>query len=140
MTAGCGSDSPPTTGPLSAAEWREKVNALCAEIGPKIRRVPRPRAESEIASFVAAVIPLWKREEDGVRALVPPAELATTARELVEALGYVNIALLEIHISTQRNDGLRRFDAVRRSEAAARDVKLKAQVLRLPACARQRIP
>ncbi len=142
-TAGCGGggdSSPVSDTSLTAAEWRKEANAVCRDIGRKVRKEPLPQAESEIAAFVVAVIPLWKREEDGIRALTPPAELDAAARELADALGYVNVALLEIHIATQRNDGFRRFDAVRQGRGAVRHVKLKARALGLQACAKQRIP
>ena len=81
----------------------------------RIRAVRVPVAEAQILPFTAEVIPLWKQEEEEIRALVPPSQLATRAEELADALSEVNVALLEIHIATQRNDGLRRYS---RSSAA----------------------
>ena len=81
-----------------------------------------PVAEAQILPFTAEVIPLWKQEEERIRALVPPSQLATRAEELADALSEVNVALLEIHIATQRNDGLRRYFALQRSATAARGV------------------
>jgi hypothetical protein len=139
--AGCGGDSTSVSDTrLTAAEWRQEANALCREIGPKIRAVRRPVAEAEIPAFTAEVIPLWKREEEGLRALATPPELVTPAGELADALSEVNLSLLEIHIATQRRDGQRRYDALQRSDTAARGVKLRSGALGLPACARQRVP
>jgi hypothetical protein len=141
LASGCSGNSTSVSDtPLTAAQWRWAANELCREIGPEIRAVPRPRATGEILPFTAKVIPLWKREEDRLRALAPPTQLATPAEELADALSEVNVALLEIHIATQRNDGMRRYYAVQRSDTAARGVKLRSRALGLAACARQRVP
>jgi hypothetical protein len=139
LVAGCGDDST-SANTLTAAEWRREANALCRELGRRIRAVPRPPMEDRILDFTAAVTPLWKREEDELRALVPPPELATRAEELADALAQVNVGLLEIHIATERNDGDRRNEGIERSEGAGREVKQRSQDLGLSACAAQRIP
>lgn len=138
--AGCGGGSNADSEALSAAEWRREANVLCKDIGGRVRAVPVPRTEHAILAFTSEVIPLWKQEEDRLRALAPPEELEVRAGELADALAEINVALLEIHIATQRNDGIRRFEAVQRSETAARGVKLRSRDLELPACASQRIP
>ena len=139
VVAGCGSEGSASS-TLTPAEWRQQVNAICREIGAKIRGVRVPVAEAQILPFTAKVIPLWKQEEERIRALVPPNQLATRAEELADALSEVNVALLEIHIATQRDDGLRRYFALQRSATAARGVRLRSRALGLPACARQRVP
>ncbi len=139
VVAGCGSKGSASS-TLTPAEWRQQVNAICKEIGPRIRAVRVPVAEAQILPFTAEVIPLWKQEEERIRALVAPSQLATRAEELADALSEVNVALLEIHIATQRNDGLRRYFALQRSATAARGVRLRSRALGLPACARQRVP
>jgi hypothetical protein len=138
VVAGCGSTGSASS-TLTAAEWRREANAICRAIGPKIRAVRRPVAETQILPFTAKVIPLWKSEEERLRALVPPSELAIPAEELADALSEVNLSLLEIHIATQRNDGLRRYYAVRRLDTAGRGVRLRSRGLDLPACAAQRV-
>jgi hypothetical protein len=138
VVAGCGSKGSASS-TLSAAEWRRQVSSICREIGPEIRAVRRPVTEAQILPFTAKVIPLWKSEEERLRALVPPRQLAIPAEELADALSEVNLSLLEIHIATQRNDGLRRYYAVRRLDTAGRGVNLRSQALGLPACARQRV-
>jgi hypothetical protein len=138
VVAGCGTTGSASS-TLTADEWRREANAICRQIGPEIRAVRRPVAEAQILPFTAKVIPLWKSEEEGLRALVPPRQLATPAEELADALSEVNLSLLEIHIATQRNDGLRRYYAVRRLDTAGRGVKLRSRALGLPACATQRV-
>jgi hypothetical protein len=138
VVAGCGSKGS-ASATLTAAEWRREANAICRAIGPKIRAVRRPVAETQILPFTAKVIPLWKSEEERLRALVPPGELAIPAEELADALSEVNLSLLEIHIATQRDDGLRRYYAVRRLDTAGRGVRLRSRALDLPACAAQRV-
>jgi hypothetical protein len=86
------------------------------------------------------VIPLWKEEEDRIRALAHPPELVDGAEELADALAELNVSLLEIHVATQRNDTSRRTDGIRRGEAAGQRIKLAALELRLHACVAQRIP
>jgi hypothetical protein len=139
LVAGCGSEGSASS-KLTTAEWRRETNAICREVGAKIRAVRVPVAEAQILPFTAEVIPLWKQEEERIRALVPPSQLAVRAEELADALSEVNVALLEIHIATQRNDGLRRYFALQRSATAARGVRLRSRALGLAACARQRVP
>jgi hypothetical protein len=138
VVVGCGSKGSASS-TLTAAEWRREANAICREIGPKIRAVRRPVAETQILPFTAKVIPLWKSEEERLRALVPPSELAIPAEELADALSEVNLSLLEIHIATQRSDGLRRYYAVRRLDTAGRGLRLRSRALGMPACAEQRV-
>lgn len=138
LAAGCGGGSSPE--PLSAAAWRRSVNVLCRGTGHEASKTKRPRSTAEITPFVAAVLPLWKKQADGVRALVPPPELATLAGKYVQALDYVNAQLLDLQIAAQRDDAARGYRAVRGGQLAVKDAKRAARALRLPACARQRIP
>jgi hypothetical protein len=139
LTSGCGGNSSPDHR-LAAAEWRQEVNALCRDIGRQVRAVRLPTSEAGILPFTAKVIPLWKSEEDGIRALSPPANLVAPADQLADALAEVNVSLLEVHIATQRNDGVRRFYAVKRSDTAARGVKGRSRALGVLDCAKQRVP
>jgi hypothetical protein len=140
VLAGCGGDNSSESQALTAAAWRREVNAICRDIGGQVRAVRLPVKETQILPFTAEVIPLWKSEEERIRALSPPAELVDAAGQLADALAEVNLSLLEIHIATQRNDGVRRFYAVKRSDTAARGVKLRSRALGLRDCAKQRVP
>ena len=136
--AGCGGNSSPET--LTAAEWRREANAICREIGREVRAVSEPRTVDAILPFTSAVIPLWKRQEDQIRALAAPSELAADAEALVDALAELNVALLEIHIATQRNDDARQADGIQREITAGQSIKRASNDLRLQACLDQRIP
>lgn len=138
--AGCGGGSGSSEEPLSAAEWRRQANAICRNIGAQVRAVPRPTNEADVLTFTATVSPLWKQEEERLRALRPPAELARQAEELADALAEINVSVLEIHIATQRRDGRRRDDAVRRGEIAVQALNERARKLELAACAGQSFP
>jgi hypothetical protein len=140
--AGCGSGSgsSSTTGALSAAEWRREANAICRVSGLAIRGVRPPRHAPGVPAFVAAVAPLWKQELDSTAALAPPEKMAAAVADYVGALDYLNRRLVEMHIAAERHDNSRLYGAGLVVQDAARDVRLKAQRLRLPACAAQRIP
>jgi hypothetical protein len=139
LLAGCGGSSdPPDT--LSAPEWRREASAICRDIGRQVRAVPQPTIEGDVLTFTATVSPLWKEEEERLRALRAPGELASEAEGLADALSEVNLSVLEIHIATQRRDGQRRDDAIRRGEAAGSALKSRSRDLGLPACVNQRIP
>jgi hypothetical protein len=125
---------------LTAGEWRDRVNEICADIGPRAKAIPRPKEEDKVADFTAAVVPLWDRERTEIRELGLPEGLETGTRDLLTAMDYLNAALLEIHIATQRYDGVRRFYAVQKSRDAARTIKFHSQAMGLDACAAQRIP
>ena len=140
VLAGCGSNASPPDDVLTAAEWRREVNAICRDIGRQVRAIPRPTVETKILEFTAAVTPLWKREEEGIRALSPPPELAGPAKNLGDALAEVNVSLLELHVATERNDDGRAAAAIERGETGGRGVTHWARELRLPACASQRVP
>jgi hypothetical protein len=116
VVAGCGSEGSASSR-LTAAEWRRDVNAICREIGPKIRAVRVPVAEARILPFTAEVIPLWKREEDRIRALVPPSRFATRAEEL-RTRSQVN-SRSRSHLDGSGGDDLRRYFALQRSHHGA---------------------
>jgi hypothetical protein len=136
---GCGADSGGSgKTPLSTDEWQREANAICRQVSRELRRIPPPQAESEISAFVAATTPLWRRQENQIAALEPPDELAVPVRDYLQALSYLEAALVEIHISTQRNDGQRRYDATNKAGAASADMRQRSGELGLPACAQQR--
>jgi hypothetical protein len=140
LAAGCGGESTATAAPLSAAQWRSQANRICARYGRQIRRFPQPKAESDIAEFIAGVAPLWRRQANALRALRPPAELADRATTYVINLDYLAKWLVELHVARQRNDGGRSGAAVNKIRDSARSAKGWAERLRLRACARERIP
>lgn len=140
VVAGCG-DGETKPGPeLTAAEWRRQVNAVCRTVGREVRAVRPPDQGGRVDEFTAAVIPLWDRERNEIKALTPPEQLSRPAAELLTALDYLNVGLVEVHIATQRYDGDRRQRGIERVRAAATGIKLRAAELRLPACFGQRIP
>jgi 3-dehydroquinate dehydratase len=93
-----------------------------------------------ILPFTSEVIPLWKDEEDRIRALAYPPALASSAEALADALAELSVSLLEVHIAKQRNDNARRVDGIQRGVDASRTIEQASRELRLPACAAQRIP
>jgi hypothetical protein len=139
VLAGCG-DEGSASATLTASEWRREANAVCHDIGPRVGAVPQPEVLDAILPFTSEVIPLWKDEEDRIRALAHPSEVAENAEALADALAELNVSLLEIHIATQRNDGTRREGGIERGQAAAQSIKRSSRELGLAACAAQRIP
>jgi hypothetical protein len=140
---GCGSGSGSSStqaGPLTMKEWRSRANAICRDIGGTVRRFRQPTTGGEITPFVAAVVPLWRSEESRIRALSEPETVAAGVRDYLTALSYLEAALVEIHIATERNDGTRLGGAVDKSRRAALDMRYRARLMGLSACAGQRIP
>ena len=105
-----------------------------------MRAVPQPETLDAILPFTSKVIPLWKDEEERIRALARPPELEARAEALADALAQLNVSLLEIHVATQRSDSARRVDGIQRGVTAARGIKQLSRDLGLPACGAQRIP
>jgi hypothetical protein len=140
--AGCGggSGSPSTAGTLTPAGWRAEANAICRRNGRAIRDVRPARHDDEVSAFVAAVAPLWKQELDSTTALTPPGTIAATVADYTGALDLLNRRLVEMYIAAERQDSSRLYNAGLVTQDAARDVKLSARLLRLPACAAQRVP
>jgi hypothetical protein len=142
--AGCGGSSGSSsthTSPLSAKEWRSRANAICRNIGGEVRRVRKPKSYAEITPFVAAVVPLWREQEDRIRALIPPDWMAGSISGYLQSMFYLESALVEIHIATERNDGTRRAEAVEKTRKWAFYMRQAAHVIGgLPACINERIP
>lgn len=136
--AGCGDGGNEPA--LTPAAWRAQANAICRRAATSIEAFRVPTNAGEIAPFTSGVLPLWDGVRKQMRALPPPPELAETAADLVTAYDYLSAALLEIHIATQRYDGARRVEAIRKSRVAARDITVRSQAMGLTACADQRIP
>jgi hypothetical protein len=139
--AACGGSSNDTSEqPSTAAQWRQQASVICRTAGRKLIRVRQPTRNSQIEEFIAAILPVWKGEVDDLRKLRPPPSLARDAANFATAISYLSAALLEIHIATELNDGVRRDKAFTKLRASEQGVRLQAQALLLPACARQRFP
>ncbi len=140
LAAGCGGESTATAAPLSPAQWRSQANRVCERYGREIQGFPQPKADSEIAEFIAGVTPLWRTQADAIRALRPPTELADPARTYVINLDYLAKWLVELHVARQRNDGGRAGAALNKIRDSAQSAAGWAKRLRLRTCARERIP
>lgn len=85
--AGCGGDDTSagktTSSALSADQWREQADAICADIQTRQDAVAEPSGPSEIQSYLETILPLGKEQVSRIRALVPPAELASLQSQAV---------------------------------------------------------
>ena len=83
--AACGDDSSggTTTGPtaLTAEQWRTQVDAICADFQKRIDAVAAPTDAGAVQAYVESVRALGSEQLSKIRALTPPDELASVARE-----------------------------------------------------------
>lgn len=99
LAAGCGSSSsgdssPTTTAPspaaLTAAEWKQQANAICADTGPEIGAAfeamdPAAPTDAQVAHVIDTLVSVNRDTERRIKALAAPASLAGQAKALLDA-------------------------------------------------------
>jgi hypothetical protein len=73
--AGCGGGGGGGTG-LSAAEFRQQADAICAEFEQKLNALGTPSSLDQLGEFVDKAIGIIEDGNDKLQALEPPTELA----------------------------------------------------------------
>ncbi|MDQ3858979.1 MAG: hypothetical protein M3327_11120 [Actinomycetota bacterium] len=70
--AACGGDA---GGELSAAEFRERADAICADTAKKVNAVPQPQSLDEVETYFDRVVPIFRDQTDRLKDLDPPDDL-----------------------------------------------------------------
>jgi hypothetical protein len=73
--AGCGGDGGDGGDRLSAAEFREEADAICAEYDQKIQDLGEPESLDDLNSFIERAIPIIEEGFNKLDELQPPEEL-----------------------------------------------------------------
>ncbi|MDQ3866316.1 MAG: hypothetical protein M3304_05760 [Actinomycetota bacterium] len=71
--AACGGDG--AGGELSAAEFRERADAICTDTAKKVDAVPQPRSLDEVETYFDRVVPIFRDQTDRLKELDPPDDL-----------------------------------------------------------------
>ncbi len=80
LIAGCGGGS----GSLSADEFREQADAICADADERLETLTEPTAAGEILPFLRAGLPIQAEELGRIEELDPPDELQAAVDEAGE--------------------------------------------------------
>jgi hypothetical protein len=87
VAAGCGDDKKSegatTVTALTAGQWREQADAICADIDTRSNAVAEPSSPAEIAAYLEKILPLGQEQVSRLKALVPPAELQSIQSQAV---------------------------------------------------------
>lgn len=108
VAAGCGgsssSDAPATqsTAALSADQFRQQADAVCADIDTKIDALGEPTSEADIVGYLERGLTIQAEQLTRLRALTPPAELKAAYDE---ALGLLQQQTDTITEAKNRIDG-----------------------------------
>jgi len=92
VAAGCGgsktSDKPvtQTTAALSADQFRQQADAICADIDTKVDALGEPTSEADIVSYLEKGLAVQNEQLTRLRALTPPADLKAAYDEAVGLL------------------------------------------------------
>jgi hypothetical protein len=73
--AGCGGDGGGSGEQLSAAEFREQADAICAEYDQKIQDLGEPESLEDLTAFIGRAIPIIEEGFNKLDELQPPEEL-----------------------------------------------------------------
>ena len=72
LAAGCGGDG--GGGELSAEEFRQQADAICADFEGRLNDVEPPTSPDDIQRFVREAVPIIEDGTDELNSLDPPAE------------------------------------------------------------------
>lgn len=101
--AGCGDDSSSTTtaaAGLTADQWRQQADAICADIDTRTNAVADPAGPTGVQAYLEAILPLGREQVTRLKALAPPAELQSIQSQAIanqeEAVSVVEQAIARI--------------------------------------------
>jgi len=98
--AGCGGGSSSKATGLSAAEWRQQADAICADIDTRQNAIAAPASAADVQKYLETILPLGKEQASRLKALAPPAELQSLQTQALanqeEAVSVVEQAIARI--------------------------------------------
>jgi hypothetical protein len=101
LAAGCGGDS--GGGQLSAAEFRQQADAICAEFEAKLDAVEQPSSPDDLERFVNEAVPIIEEGTRKLNELEPPEEFRDEWTRVVE-INEENLDTIKA-VQTALNDG-----------------------------------
>lgn len=121
LAAGCGGDGP---GRLSAADYRERADAICAAADTALADLDEPRDATALETFLRRGLAIGRRELDGLRALAPPA---ASARDHDAATALIERQLRIVESALGRlDDGEDPVDVLMAADRAVGDLAERA--------------
>jgi hypothetical protein len=79
LTAGCGGD-----GGLTAEEFRQQADAICAEFESKLDAIEQPSSPDDLKRFVNDAVPIIEEGTQELSDLEPPAEFQDKWTRVIE--------------------------------------------------------
>jgi hypothetical protein len=101
LAAGCGGDG--GGGQLSAAEFRQQADAICAEFEAKLDAVQQPSSPEDLERFVNEAVPIIEEGTRKLNELDPPEEFQNEWTRVVE-INEENLETIQ-DVQTALNDG-----------------------------------
>jgi hypothetical protein len=99
LIAGCGGGG---SGTLSADEFRQQADAICADANTRIAALTEPSADDQILGFLQAGLPIQQEQLQKLKDLEPPDDLAGT---FDEATGLLDQQLAAVASAADRIGG-----------------------------------
>jgi hypothetical protein len=87
VAAGCGGDGGEGGDRLTAAEFREAADAICAEYDQKIQDLGEPESLEDLNAFIERAIPIIEEGFNKLEDLQPPEELEADWNRAMEVNG-----------------------------------------------------
>jgi hypothetical protein len=118
------------------SRWAAQVDSACKPWQERIDAVPQPTDAASLESYLAAVVPLAKKQAAAVEAVKPPAddEEAETAKLFVGALGELEGGLTRYLAAIRRNDAAAVQEALLEANAAGASARGYAVALGVTEC------
>jgi hypothetical protein len=129
-----GSGGPASTGQLTAAQWKVKVNSICSAMTAKTNALVKPTRASQLKPYVQKILDLAHSEIAQLQAIKAPAQFAAGQRAVVSDLSTVFAGLQSL---LKKPLTATTFAATLRSPAAlraARDYVERSRAAGLPSC------
>lgn len=120
---------------LTAEEYVSAANAVCSEINTKVEALSPPSDPAELKAYVAETATLAASAAEGLSTLVPPADLETAHKALVEAAfnqtEFVNQVAAEVPDPATEADVTAAVEKLTGADAKALDAEGKAAAAEL---------
>jgi hypothetical protein len=136
LLAACGGGGGTDT-TLSAAEFRQQADAICAKYQDQLNALGTPSSLAGLKDYVNKAVPIIEKGNAELQALEPPEELAGTWNRAMELNQQQLDIVRDLQQAVESEDQAKMQDLLQQADAANAESDKLAQQLGLQECGKE---